>query len=1418
MMLRLVFSCLACVAFSAAATGQPAQWNDDFDDSDLSTPVMWEGLLDRWQSVAVNGSVALQTNGLAESDTLFLSTASAASIGRWAFTFHQVDVNLSNANGTRVYLMASRPELTQPLEGYYLQLGTNNSDEVRLYRQDGDASSSANRVEIGATDGRTLDGTDGTYDFAVVRSAAGRWAVALGADTLFTAQDATYSTSTAFGFWVKHSSTRSQSFAFDDVAVDGADALIDTEPPTFVGGAYDANSLSIVLRFSEPIDPATITPDRFDLPNLQSAGLPEPDQALLILSAPLPDGGYTLPLAGIRDVAGNPIADDAAFSFAVATDTAPPDLVEVTSEDGATVAVTFTEEVEIATRCRLETYRVQPGNRSPDSQLCAATDFTASTVLVFDPPLRPGAYTLEATGLVDRAGNTSGTVAAGFAVGTFGEAAAPGDVAVNEIAYAPAEANSEFVELLNLTNKTFDLRQFTLADSRDDPVPLVREATSFLPDDFLVLVRDGEAFAAQFPGVAFIEVPSWPALNNGGDAVTLRFEAVTIDSVFFDPAWGGGGSSLERRDPAGPSNEATNWGTAFAAGGTPGQQNSIFGNDTEPPTIADVTTDDGATVSVTFSEDVRARDACVRDRYRIEPGNRVPDDVLCQTVAVIRSVALTFEPGLPPGDYTVEVTDILDVSGNASGTLLQAFAVPGLGEPALAGDIAINEIAYLPADRDNEFVELLNLTEKTFDVRQFTLADSRDSPVPLTRALLTLPPNDFLVLARDSTRFADAYPGIPFIEVASWPSLNNSGDAVVLRFDGATIDSVLYEPGWGGEDRSLERRDPTGPSNVAANWATSFFPSGSPGQQNSIFEIDTTAPIALYAEEIASGRIEIGFNEPVDTDAITAANLTLAGSAIQSIQADAEQLRLFLTVDVLTAATITLTNLADLKGNTAEAQTLPLARLPNPGDLVLNELMFDPRADDRDTQPDQPEYIELYNASALSLSLTALYITDLPNENGEADTTRFAAQGVTLAPDDYALLIRERDIGLLDDAFPNLTFSDVVLLPSSSTLSLNASGDAIRLHRRDNVVVDAVEYDADWHDDVLTTTKGVALERLGAALPSQDPLTWASSQGPNGGSPGTVNSVAALAGAAAPVAGSVLINEILFDPLADAKDGIADQSEYVELLNVSGERLDLNGLYWTDQPDENGVADTTRIAFTPTALAPGQFAVFFATASGEPKSALVRSFLEAYPGAEAASSAVFFPIRRSSLGLLNDAGLIRLHAPNGTVIDEVAYADDWHHPDLQTTKGVSLERESAERSSNSADNWTSSFAADGGTPGYANAIPRLPNDLQPGLTFEPPVFSPDGDSVDDVLAIQFQLTTATALVRARIFDSKGRLVRTLEEGNLVSSSGQLLWNGLDDEGRDLRVGIYVVLVESIDTVGGVTEQFKGVCVLALPLG
>ena len=52
---------------------------------------------------------------------------------------------------------------------------------------------------------------------------------------------------------------------------------------------------------------------------------------------------------------------------------------------------------------------------------------------------------------------------------------------------------------------------------------------------------------------------------------------------------------------------------------------------------------------------------------------------------------------------------------------------------------------------------------------------------------------------------------------------------------------------------------------------------------------------------------------------------------------------------------------------------------------------------------------------------------------------------------------------------------------------------------------------------------------------------------------------------------------------------------------------------------------------------------------------------------------------------------------------------------------------------------------------------------------------------------------------------------------LVGHSGQLLWDGFDDAGRALRIGIYVILFEALDTAGGTTLVFKEPVVLARPL-
>jgi flagellar hook assembly protein FlgD len=73
------------------------------------------------------------------------------------------------------------------------------------------------------------------------------------------------------------------------------------------------------------------------------------------------------------------------------------------------------------------------------------------------------------------------------------------------------------------------------------------------------------------------------------------------------------------------------------------------------------------------------------------------------------------------------------------------------------------------------------------------------------------------------------------------------------------------------------------------------------------------------------------------------------------------------------------------------------------------------------------------------------------------------------------------------------------------------------------------------------------------------------------------------------------------------------------------------------------------------------------------------------------------------------------------------------------------------------------------------------------------------------------------LVRARIYDARGRKVRTLEDARLTGRSGELVWNGRDDAGDRVRIGVYVVLFEAIRAEEGTVARLKAPVVVARPL-
>ena len=72
-------------------------------------------------------------------------------------------------------------------------------------------------------------------------------------------------------------------------------------------------------------------------------------------------------------------------------------------------------------------------------------------------------------------------------------------------------------------------------------------------------------------------------------------------------------------------------------------------------------------------------------------------------------------------------------------------------------------------------------------------------------------------------------------------------------------------------------------------------------------------------------------------------------------------------------------------------------------------------------------------------------------------------------------------------------------------------------------------------------------------------------------------------------------------------------------------------------------------------------------------------------------------------------------------------------------------------------------------------------------------------------------------MRVKVYDIKGRLVKTLANNSVTGSEGTIIFNGFDDSNQKLRVGIYILLIEAVDDAGGTVDNIKTPVVIASKL-
>ncbi len=273
--------------------------------------------------------------------------------------------------------------------------------------------------------------------------------------------------------------------------------------------------------------------------------------------------------------------------------------------------------------------------------------------------------------------------------------------------------------------------------------------------------------------------------------------------------------------------------------------------------------------------------------------------------------------------------------------------------------------------------------------------------------------------------------------------------------------------------------------------------------------------------------------------------------------------------------------------------------------------------------------------------------------------------------------------------------------------------------------------------------------------------------------------------------GDLLINEVLFNPFTGGSD-------FVEVYNISNKYLDMQDLYFLIVQDTGGYT-WERTAEDYWILGPGEYVVFsedIADVANDYPLGKTDRYLEIddLPSYNDSDGEVL-------IGILDSAF-------NATLLDSMGYDKDMHFELIDDDDGVSLERIDFNVSASETGNWHSAAKSVGyATPGYLNSQSATIPSASQNIEITPELFTPDDDGFNDFVTISYNFDQPGYVANITIFDSYGRPVKELANNDLLSPQGFYQWDGINQDGRKVLVGNYIVLFEIFD-VDGNRERFK----------
>lgn len=512
-------------------------------------------------------------------------------------------------------------------------------------------------------------------------------------------------------------------------------------------------------------------------------------------------------------------------------------------------------------------------------------------------------------------------------------------------------------------------------------------------------------------------------------------------------------------------------------------------------------------VMVVFSEPVDPVFSRLPLAYALEGKEPLETRRLADSVLV-----LAFEGDLvEEKPYSLLARQVPDLYGNFLVDTLVEFRFT---DPSAFGfkSLVINEVMAAPRqDQDLpfvEYVELMNPLKK--ELRLDGLIFSTSSAQVVLQSYWIAPGE--MVLLCPVSQAGLLHPFGKVLPLDGWVILPNSGTALRLHSPmGQLVDELSYSlASWGGAayangGYSLELPDP----NYRCDGSSLLTPSsdlkrGTPGSQNSNFkrQEDPGSLQVVGSWFSDSMNITIALNQAIQPGLEGASFAFTPDLPIDSswVVASGKRIEMFLQAPAKGSQPYQL-KVAALEPCVGEPggfeTSLILGEPAEPGELIINEVLADPR-------PGDPKFVEIHNTSSQKyLSLEGWSLAMQVGEGAPQQVRIFGEEGLIFAPLGHLALSTDSD--RLRLAYPQSAageYRQVKGLPS-----LPIGGGTLLLISPGGQVIESLSYHAALHHPLLRTSKGVSLERIAPFLSAAESGNWHSaSSAADYGTPGRRNS------------------------------------------------------------------------------------------------------------------------------------------------------------------------------------------------------------------------------------------------------------------------------------------------------------------------